>query len=244
MADNNLYQDELIILKVKDWQASDKIAEAFSRAHGRILFIAYGARHIKNRNGALMQNLAHASAQLAAGQKFDTLRQGEILEPLLVSPDIQKLAYASFAAELTIETTPEREPQEEIYNLLLDTLKVMNSRNPRLTVLSFVLKLFSLCGVSPDFDHCVCCGKAIEGDAWASAVQGGCVCGGCRTGAEADFSQSARALSAVLRCLDLSSGGAFAVKGRELLMLEEFLYKFIFAQIEKPLKSLLFLSKL
>ncbi|MDR2007218.1 MAG: DNA repair protein RecO, partial [Acidaminococcales bacterium] len=241
---NNLYQDDIIILRVRDWQTSDKIADAFSRGRGRILFIAYGARHIKNRNGALMQNLAHASAQLAAGQKFDTLRQCELLEPLLSSPDITKFAYASFAAELTIEATPEREPQEEIYLLLRDALKAMNSRNPRLVGLAFVIKLFVLCGISPSFDNCVCCGRAIEGDAWASAVQGGCVCGGCRTGAEADFSQSARALSAALRDIDLAAAGGFTVKGHDLLMLEEFLYKFILAQIEKPLKSLQFLNKL
>jgi hypothetical protein len=75
-------------------------------------------------------------------------------------------------------------------------------------------------------------------------VQGGCVCGGCRTGAEADFPQSARALSLALRGLDLAAPGGFTVKGQDLLALEEFLYKFVFAQIEKPLKSLLFLNKL
>ncbi|MDR3349354.1 MAG: DNA repair protein RecO [Acidaminococcales bacterium] len=244
MTDNNLYQDDIIILRARDWQTYDKIADAFSRSHGRILFIAYGARHIKNRNSALMQSLAHASAQLAPGQKFDTLRQCELLEPLLASPEIAKFAYASFAAELTIEATPEREPQEEIYHLLRGALQAMNKRNPRLVILAFVMKLFSLCGISPSFDNCVCCGKAIEGSAWASAVQGGCVCGDCRTGAEADFSQSARALSAALRNVDLAAAGGFTAKGHDLRALEDFLYKFVLAQIEKPLKSLQFLSKL
>ena len=39
---NTAYQDEVIILKVKDWQTADKYAVCFSRAHGKIPFLAYG----------------------------------------------------------------------------------------------------------------------------------------------------------------------------------------------------------
>jgi DNA repair protein RecO (recombination protein O) len=244
MSSNNLYQDEVIVLKVKDWQTADRLAEGFSRAHGRISFIAYGARYMRNRSGALVQSLTHASMHFSPGRKFDTLRQLELLEPLVNFSEIDKLAYAAFIAELTAELTPEREPQENIYMLLRGALQILNRRNPRIVCLSFALKLLALCGVAPSLDACVCCGAAIDGDAYISAVQGGSVCGACKTGAEAPFLLSARELCHRLLSLDLAVEEGFSVKGKDLLVLEEFLHKFIFVQVEKPLKSLQFLREL
>ena len=244
MSSKNTYQDDVIVLKTKNWQTVDRIAEGYTREHGKVLFIAYGARHMRNRNSALVQNLTHANMQFSQGQKFDTLRQCDLLEPLVKTNDITRLAYAAFMSELTAEMTPERQPQEEIFLLLLLALKAVDVRNPRLVALSFALKLFELCGTQPDFSHCVCCSKHIEGDARASAIQGGCVCEQCKTGAEQEFSESAQILAATLAGLDLASGDKFVVKGRDIIMLEEFLHKFIFVQIEKPLQSLKFLAAL
>ncbi len=54
---NTAYQDEVIILKVKDWQTADKYAVCFSRAHGKIPFLAYGARYARTTGGRLIQPL-------------------------------------------------------------------------------------------------------------------------------------------------------------------------------------------
>jgi DNA repair protein RecO (recombination protein O) len=244
MTNSNIYQDDVIILRARDWQVADRIAEGFSRAHGRILFIAYGARHVRSRYSASVQTLAHARLQLTTGRKFDTLRQCERLEPLLALADAERLSYASFAAELTSEITPEREPQEAVYLLLRDALKLMSSRNPRLVALSFALKLFALSGAAPSLNECVCCGAVIAGDAYISAVQGGAICAGCRTGAEAAFPFAARQLGNLLAQLDLDGEATFTAKGRDLLILEDFLHKFTFTQVEKPLKSMQFLGGL
>ena len=240
----NTYQDDVIVLKTKDWQTVDRMAEGFTREHGRILFIAYGARHMRNRNSALVQNLTHAHMQLSAGRKFDTLRQCDLLPPLVVDTDIEQLAYASFMTELTAEITPEREPNEDIYEVLSASLKAINHRNPRLIALSYAIKLLALCGVGPSFDTCVCCGVPIEGDVWASAVQGGCVCANCKTGAETAFDENVQVLSQTLLHLDPLAEGAFTVKGRDMMVLETFLHKFILMQVEKPLKSLNFLANM
>lgn len=241
---SKIYQDDVIVLKTKNWQTVDRIAEGFSREHGRILFIAYGARHMRNRNSALVQNLVHANMQLSSGTKFDTLRQCDLLQPLVTTDDIIRLGYASFISELTAEMTPEREPQEDIYLLLMQALSSVNTRHPRLVALSFALKLMALCGAQPNFSSCVCCDQPIVGDARASAIQGGCVCEQCKTGAEPEFSEGAQVLAQVLLMLDFSAEEKFTVKGKDIMMLEEFLHKFIFVQIEKPLQSLKFLANL
>ena len=60
---NTAYQDEVIILKVKDWQTADKYAVCFSRAHGKIPFLAYGARYARTTGGRLIQPFAMLDMQ-------------------------------------------------------------------------------------------------------------------------------------------------------------------------------------
>ena len=245
MTNSNSYQDDVIVLKVKDWQTSDRMAEGFSREHGKVLFIAYGVRHMRNRNGALVQNLTHARMQFTRGRKFDTLKQCELLPPLFTSTDIEKIAYASFVTELTSELTVEHQEQEEVYELLVKALSALDERNPRLVVLAFACQLLTFCGVAPNLESCVCCDREIaDEDAWISAVQGGVVCSTCKTGAETEFSAEARNLAFILQTLDFTAENKFSVKGKDIITLEDFLYKFIFVQVEKPLKSLQFLANL
>lgn len=245
MTNSNSYQDDVIVLKVKDWQTSDRMAEGFSREHGKILFIAYGVRHMRNSKGALVQNLTHARMQLTKGRKFDTLKQSELLPALVTSTDIEKIAYASFITELTSELTAEHEEQEEIYQLLIKALPALDKRNPRLVVLAFACQLLNFCGIAPNLETCVCCAKSVENDdVWISAIQGGVVCAECKTGAETEFSLETKKLAVILQTLDFSTENKFSVKGKDIIIFEDFLYKFIFLQVEKPLKSLQFLASL
>ena len=241
---SNVYQDEVIVLKVKDWQTVDRIAEGFSRQNGKVLFIAYGARHMRNRNSALVQNLVYADMQLSRGKKFDTLRQCSLLEPIMLSSDLEKLAYASFISELTSELTIEKEANEEIFLLIKDAILALNKRNSRIVALSFAFQLLRLSGVAPSLVECVACGKEITEDAWINALQGGCICNTCKLGDASYYSESARILAGVLSYLDFTTEAEFSVKGKDLILLEDFIRKFIYIQIGKNLKSLQFIASL
>ena len=52
------FNDEALILKVKNWQTADKYAVCFSRGHGKISFLAYGARYARTNGGRLVQPFA------------------------------------------------------------------------------------------------------------------------------------------------------------------------------------------
>ncbi len=240
----NTYQDEGIILQVKDWQTSDKLVCAYFKEHGKVMFIAYGVKHLKNKNAALLQSFNNVSLQLSCGKKFDTLRQSELIERLVYSPDIEKLAYGGFICELTSELTPDRQGCEEVYFLLKDALSALNVRNLRLVCLAFSLKLLHINGTYPELSRCVCCQGELGENIAISPLQGGCVCSNCQTGGESGFSHQAIDLSNKLFNLDFSSTESFNVKGRELLLLEGFLHKFILTQTDKQLKSLQFLAQL
>lgn len=243
---SNDIRDEAIVLRVKNWQTADKYAVCFTREHGKLRFIAYGARYVKNTAGRLLQPFAQLNVEVTAGQKLDKLKGCELL-CLPKTFDFKQMAYAAVAAELTAVFTEDHQPQPEVYDLLTEALQLLQERNPRLVVLAFALKLLTLTGFAPQVDSCVVCGKPVpeEDDAWFSPLQGGIVCKDCHnpSGEEA-FSVGTRRLLKNLQQLDFKQPAPFSVKGGELMELERLLYKFILFQTDKPLNSINFLAQM
>ena len=251
MSENEREQliDEALVLHVKDYQTADKLVVCFTKKHGKLRFIAYGARYVKNVQGRLLQPFACLNIQVQQGQRVDKLRSCELVR-MPKSLDMQQMAYGAVAAELTAVLTEDHEADEELYELLLATLAALTKRNPRLVVLSFAIKLLGITGFAPQMSHCVGCGTAIalEVAAWFSPLQGGLLCEACHAGYTGEglepCGQGTRQLWQWLATLDYENPAAFSVRGGDLMELERLLYKFIFFQTDKPLNSLNFLSQM
>ena len=251
MSENEREQliDEALVLHVKDYQTADKLVVCFTKKHGKLRFIAYGARYVKNVQGRLLQPFACLNIQVQQGQRVDKLRSCELVR-MPKSLDMQQMAYGAVAAELTAVLTEDHEADEELYELLLATLAALTKRNPRLVVLSFAIKLLGITGFAPQMSHCVGCGTAIalEDAAWFSPLQGGLLCEACHAGYRGEglepCGQGTRQLWKWLAMLDYENPAAFSVRGGDLMELERLLYKFIFFQTDKPLNSLNFLSQM
>ena len=242
-------QDEALVLHVKNYQTADKYVVCFTKNHGKLRFIAYGARYVKNVQGRLLQPFACLNIEVQQGQKVDKLRSCELVR-LPKSLDMQQMAYGAVAAELTAVLTEDREPGGELYELLTATLAALTKRNPRLVVLSFAIKLLGITGFAPQMAQCVGCGAPIPltDAAWFSPLQGGLLCSQCHgsyTGEGLEpCGQGTRRLWQWLEALDYESPTPFSVRGGDLMELERLLYKFIFFQTDKPLNSLNFLSQM
>lgn len=251
MSENEREQliDEALVLHVKNYQTADKLVVCFTKKHGKLRFIAYGARYVKNVQGRLLQPFACLNIQVQQGQRVDKLRSCELVR-MPKSLDMQQMAYGAVAAELTAVLTEDHEADEELYELLLATLAALTKRNPRLVVLSFAIKLLGITGFAPQMSHCVGCGTAItlEDAAWFSPLQGGLLCEACHAGYTGEglepCGQGTRQLWQWLATLDYENPAAFSVRGGDLMELERLLYKFIFFQTDKPLNSLNFLSQM
>ena len=82
MADMESYRDEIIILQVKNWQTADKKAVCFSKEHGKIVFLAYGARYSKSKTGRLVQPFFRLQAEFYPGNRLDKLKSCELAAPM------------------------------------------------------------------------------------------------------------------------------------------------------------------
>lgn len=247
--ERELLQDEALVLHVKNYQTADKYVVCFTKNHGKLRFIAYGARYVKNVQGRLLQPFACLNITVQQGQKVDKLRSCELLQ-LPQNLNMQQMAYGAVAAELTAVFTEDRECMPELYELLQATYAALTKRNPRLLVLSFAIKLLTITGFAPQMEHCVSCGSPISltDKAWFSPLQGGLVCEKCHAAYTGEglesCSQGTRELWQWLATLDYFNPAPFKVLGGHMMELERLLIKFIFFQTDKPLNSLIFLSQM
>lgn len=172
---SEVFQDEAVILRVKNWQTADKYAVCFCREHGKISFVAYGAAYPRSQSGRLVQPFAHLRLTLNPGRKVASLRGCESLE-MPLAMDWENLAYGAIIGEAAEHLLGEEEPQEEVFQLLLEAFRLLGKRNRRLVTDSTLLKLLALCGLNPILDQCTSCGESVTEDGYFSLVQGGFLC--------------------------------------------------------------------
>lgn len=195
------FQDEAVILEVRNWQTADKYAVCFCRHHGKVPFIAYGAAYPKSTSGRIVQPFAQLRVTLMPGRKVATLRGCEFMNLPHVM-DIEGMAYGAIIAEAVMQLFEEEEPLEEAFFLICQAFTLFPNHNKRLVTDSTLFKLLALCGFDPVLDYCTTCGKPMEEDGYFSPVQGGFLCRDCALDHDLPLTVKAKALVQHLLTLD------------------------------------------
>ena len=104
------YQDEILVLQVNNWQTADKKVVCYSREHGKIVFMAYGARYPKSVSGRLLQPFACLEAEFYPGSRVDKLKTCQLAAPM-PQMGLEQMAYGFLMAEMTERLT------EQLYRL-------------------------------------------------------------------------------------------------------------------------------
>ena len=242
------YQDEVLVLQVNNWQTADKKVVCYSREHGKIVFMAYGARYPKSVSGRLLQPFACLEAELYPGTRVDKLKSCQLAAPM-PQMELEQMAYGFLMAEMTERLTEQGEPSAEIYSLLQNALQLLVKRNPRLAALAYLIQLLDHCGIGPVYEVCVNCSRPAEEDGWFSEMQGGFICAECGSGQEKSpvlqpFHEETRRLWQQLRMLDMEKPESFSVKGSALMELERILHRYLVYQTEQPINSLSFIRQI
>lgn len=241
---DNTYHTAAVILRIKQLQTTDKLLICYSQEHGKIAVIAYGINKGKNRYSGLLQPFTNLQLFLKSGKRYETFRQAELIGTSLPAADLEFLSYACVICELAEEFTVDRQSDINLYNLLVDSLQLLHTRNKRLVTLIFICKLLVIAGVAPVYSGCVSCEKPLDSQAHFSPIKFGAVCTECKSSDDLPFAPETQELLANFTTMDLSGQIEFSIKGWQLLQLEQILYKLIYMHLDKPLKSLQYLAKL
>lgn len=161
-----------------------------TREHGRVSALARAARKSKKRFAGSLEGFALIAVDLAFGRgqlaRLDAARVTRVFPRLL--SDLARLEAAGALMRLARELLPERVPDEAVFELLSDTLALLDETvlQPRALRIASSAQLLALTGFAPHLGGCVGCGKepGPEQTALFDPARGGIVCRACGGGPE------------------------------------------------------------
>jgi DNA repair protein RecO (recombination protein O) len=182
---SGLYHDVGVVLRTYKLRESDKIVVIHTRDNGKVRAVAKGVRKTRSRFGARLEPMSHVKLLLYRGRELDIVSQAEAVEPL--SPMLSSLDRASqglAALEAVDQLSLEREPNPQLYKMLVGVLRTIGADPSPLNVPAFYWKLLAREGFHPRLDACVRCHES-EPDVSLVAFdlnEGGVLCRSCRSG--------------------------------------------------------------
>ena len=182
---SELYRDTGVVLRTYKLRESDRIVVLHTAENGKVRAVAKGVRKTKSKFGARLEPMSHVRLLLYRGRELDIVSQAEAVEPL--SPMLSSLDRASqglAVVEAVDQLSLEREPNPQLYRMLVGVLRTIATSPSPLNVAAFYWKLLANEGMRPELDRCVRCGE-VEPDVQFVAFdlnEGGVLCRSCRSG--------------------------------------------------------------
>ncbi|MFH1623997.1 MAG: DNA repair protein RecO [Pseudomonadota bacterium] len=246
-----LHRTEAVVIRSMDFSESDKIVTFFTRDFGKLRGIAKGAKRSKKRFGNTLDLFSRISLLFFEKENLELARVNNcnIIETYMeIYKDIEKIAYGSYFIELVYELVGEKEKNNGIFDLLVDSLSLINCHDLGEEIARiFEIRLLSLLGYQPQLAWCLMCGRRLSNREmfWFSPVKGGILCHRCSPGLEKLFPMSPGTLRILLlaRDIDFRKIHRIIFSKQALKESEEALTNFIQYQMGKEPNSMKFLKK-
>jgi len=176
-----LYKTDAVVLKTINMRDADQLIVLFSRVYGKLRVLAHGSRKPISRKRGFIQPFCYSRFLIYKGKEMDSISQCEGLE---VFPDLLKdlsiLSYACYLTELVENLTAEGEANENVFALLLQSLRMLAQVDKEIMARSFESKLVNYLGYRPVLEHCVACRRELQGGRVGfAAALGGVLCSSC-----------------------------------------------------------------
>lgn len=222
----------------------------FTREFGKIKGVIKGVRNPYPQFAGNYEIFTRCAFLLYRKRRsqMDLITQCDGIEPFVsIRKDIERLTYANYIIELINVVTNDRDANEGLYNILLESLRMLGTdASAKRTARVFELKLLEDLGLSPQLTECAACASAVGEKVFFSAARGGVLCGKCSQSAKDCLSVSQGTLKFMEKIRTSEFAKIAQVKvsrevGRET---EEVLRQFLNYHIGKPLKSLAFLGQI
>ncbi|AGB41790.1 DNA repair protein RecO [Halobacteroides halobius DSM 5150] len=178
----SLFDTDAIVLRHYELGEADKIIVLFSRNKGKIRVVAKGVRKTKSSLAAGLEPFTYNHILVYQGKSdLGNLSQCDIKDSFSsLKDDILKMTAASYLAELVNELTVDHQPHQDIFDLLLLTLKLLDQLDEiDLLLRTFELKLLNLLGYQPYITACIKCGREVDQSVKFNLIAGGLTCDKC-----------------------------------------------------------------
>jgi DNA repair protein RecO (recombination protein O) len=177
-----LYRDRGVVLRTYRLGEADRIVVIFTEGHGKVRAVAKGVRKTKSRFGARLEPTSHVALLLYEGRELDVVTQADSIDHHpAVRADLGRLAKATAVLEAIDHVAQDREPDGNLYRMLVGALSALERADSPLLVPAFYWKVLAAEGVAPMVEACARCGATTDLVAF-DHVEGGALCRACRSG--------------------------------------------------------------
>lgn len=183
-----IVKTEALILKSMKYRDTSKIVTLYTRDYGLIRGIAKGARTMKNSFGASLEPLTFSQVVFYRKENRDLylLSQGTVLRALKnVHSSLLHLTVGFAITEILYRCTKHEEKNEQLFQLLFDTLTVVDTTSDPLKYLyAFQVQYAKHMGYAPSFAQCARCGRMVgnEKQVVFQVIDGTVLCEQCENG--------------------------------------------------------------
>lgn len=198
-----------IIMDIKEIGESDLLVTFFTREKGKLKGIAKGAKRSKRRffNCLDLFFLSRIEMELKRGDLY-FLHSCKLIEPFKrIREDYKSFVVASYMIELTDVLFPIRVADENMFDILKNSLLLLENRCDLKTLLiDFQAKAISLAGYRINLERCQICGRPYEGKGKGAFLvyKGGIVCLRCIKNVNSSVIMEPQEIN-ILRLLQLPS---------------------------------------
>ncbi|NQT33437.1 MAG: DNA repair protein RecO [Candidatus Omnitrophica bacterium] len=241
---------EGIILRKYLLRETSYILVVFTKEFGKVQGVIKGARNPYPQFAGDFEIFTQCQMLFYKKKKnpLDLITQCGALESFLpIRRDIERLTYASYFIELVNAVTDFYDRNEDLYNVLVESLRMMGQKASAMRVARiFELKLLGALGLTPHLKGCMKCGLPIENKAFFNLEKGGIVCAACGSPGRNSLPVSLGTLNFMRKIQTSELNKTARVKvSKEVGKESELVLKgFMQYHVNKPIRSLRFLGDL
>ena len=216
-------KDTAIVLRTVDFSETSLVVTLFTREFGKLGALAKGAKRPKNpfESALDLLTLCRIVFLHKSTDALDLLTEAKLLRRFRPPgftlsgnvPDgnvpadrgLFSLYAGYYVAELLGELTHDNDPHPQLFDLADETLAALADGEPvPRRIVRFELGALRLLGHAPSLDTCVGCGAVVElkGRVAFGHLDGGVLCGNCRTGKRQVAAVSAGTLRTMAQLAD------------------------------------------
>lgn len=240
-----------IVLRETNYKEADKILTVLTQEGGKRTVKARGCRRKGSALAAPSQLLAWSDMTLFEYKDYYTLNEGATIALFRhVRDDLEKLALASYFAEVTEAVAEEGHPEPEMLSLLLNSLYALDTLDKPLPLVkaAFELRLMEVAGYAPLADACGVCGVPEPEHPCLNLSEGVLHCAACRgevgDGISMPLNPSALAALRYIIYGDPKRLFSFKVDDESLRLLGDAAEAFLLTQLERGFRTLDFYKQL
>ena len=240
-----------VVLRRTETKEADYILTVLTAELGRLTVIARGARRAKSRLTAACELFAFSELVLYRRGEWTYLDEAATVSLFDgVRRDVERLALASYLAELTESVTAEDLPGGEALTLLLNMLYALDAlpdRDPELIRAVFELRLLSRVGYEPLVSACAVCGATAPLSPLFDPREGVVMCAACAGDAKRELLPLDPGSLAAMRHVTLCEGKrllSFRLAGESMRRFSRACERFTAAQLDRRFRTLDFYKSL